>query len=183
MLGPDDPLTLDTVHCLGRLLHGQALWRHDPLCTERIREADALYRRALSGRDKVLGPDHQASLETAVAFAGFLTDQTRPDEAESLWQRILSARLQSLGNTHSSTADAAYSLGMILQNRRAHDKAAQAFSTALHAYRAIHGDTGLRQTEDGLFDWSDLHRDDPEPHQVVVDCVDVYNNCVKRRGF
>src|SRR5436309_2333237 len=51
--GPDHTSTLATVNNLGHLYYDQG----------RLAEAEAMYERALAGKEKALGPDHTSMLD------------------------------------------------------------------------------------------------------------------------
>ena len=105
-----------------------------------------MFRRALSGRDKILGKDHPSSIETAACFALFLSEELRFMESEDLWTRVLLARRKTMGDKNKDTAEAAYSLGMILQARNRYHDAAEAFKIAIVGFRTVYGPEALRTT-------------------------------------
>ncbi|KAL2808184.1 hypothetical protein BJX63DRAFT_424818 [Aspergillus granulosus] len=92
-LGPDHTSTLDTVHNLGLLYSNQG----------KLKEAEELYQRALSGYEKALGPDHTSTLITANNLGLLYSDQGKLKEAEELYQRALSGYEKTLGAHHSTT--------------------------------------------------------------------------------
>ena len=50
-------------------------------------EAEAMYERALAGREKALGPDHTSTLDTVNDLGGLYRNQGRIAEAEAMYRR------------------------------------------------------------------------------------------------
>ncbi|KAJ0348322.1 hypothetical protein COL154_013762, partial [Colletotrichum chrysophilum] len=73
-LGPDHTSTLATVGNLGNLYKDQG----------RLKEAEAMYERALQGKEKALGPDHTSTLATVGNLGNLYSDQGRLKEAEAM---------------------------------------------------------------------------------------------------
>ncbi|KAK1625431.1 hypothetical protein BDP81DRAFT_463949 [Colletotrichum phormii] len=61
-------------HALGNLYSDQG----------RLKEAEAMYERALQGKEKALGPDHTSTLSTVNNLGIFYSDQGRLKEAEAI---------------------------------------------------------------------------------------------------
>jgi len=71
--------------------------------TGRLAEAEPLYRRALEGTERVLGPDHPNTL-TFLENLGYLLEPTgRVAETEPLYRRALEGRERVLGPDHPDT--------------------------------------------------------------------------------
>jgi serine/threonine protein kinase len=77
------------------------------------KKAEAMYKRALEGREKTLGPDHKSTLDTAYNLGKLYMDQGKPAEAEALYQRALTGYEEVLGPDHCYTLDAIYYLGKV----------------------------------------------------------------------
>jgi len=92
-LGPDHP-------DVGTGLNNLALLLAD---TNRLSEAEPLYRRALAIGEKSLGPDHPAIAIRLNNLAGLLRATNRLSEAEPLYRRSL-AIVESLGPDHPDVA-------------------------------------------------------------------------------
>ena len=60
-------------------------------------------RRALKGREKVLGSDHPSTLISVHNLASVLQDQGRYDEAEKMNRRGLKGSEKILGPNHPNT--------------------------------------------------------------------------------
>ncbi|SLM37537.1 tetratricopeptide repeat domain containing protein [Lasallia pustulata] len=50
-------------------------------------EAEAMFRRALEGREKALGPEHTSTLETVNNLGVLYKDQGKMAEAEAMFRR------------------------------------------------------------------------------------------------
>ncbi|KAF6793061.1 NB-ARC domain-containing protein [Colletotrichum musicola] len=55
----------------------------------RLKEAEAMYERALQGKEKALGPDHTSTLSTVNNLGNLYKDQDRLKEAEAMYERAL----------------------------------------------------------------------------------------------
>jgi tetratricopeptide (TPR) repeat protein len=73
--GPEHTSTLDTVNNLGVLYADQG----------RLGDAEAMYERALRGREKALGPEHTSTLKTVNNLGNLYRDQGRLSDPEG-WQ-------------------------------------------------------------------------------------------------
>ena len=59
-------------------------------------EAELLYRRALEGSERTLGPDHSDTLNSVNNLGSLLQDRGQLDEAESLYRRALEGSERTL---------------------------------------------------------------------------------------
>ena len=59
-----------------------------------------MYERALQGLEKVLGPDHTSTLDTAYNLASLYSNQGRLADAEALYERALHGFQHALGPSH-----------------------------------------------------------------------------------
>ena len=57
-------------------------------------EAEALYRRTIEGRERVLGADHHHTLSSLANFAHMLESQVRVEEAREINKRVQRAEVQ-----------------------------------------------------------------------------------------
>ncbi|CAI0650683.1 unnamed protein product, partial [Colletotrichum noveboracense] len=55
----------------------------------RLKEAEAMYERALQGKEKALGPDHTSTLSTVNNLGLLYSKQGRLKEAEGMYERAL----------------------------------------------------------------------------------------------
>ncbi|SLM37270.1 nb-arc and tpr domain protein [Lasallia pustulata] len=55
-------------------------------------EAEAMYRRALEGREKAWGPEHTSTLDTVNNLGNLYADQGKMAEAEAMYRRALESK-------------------------------------------------------------------------------------------
>jgi len=79
----------------------------------RLGEAEALYDRALAGREKALGRDHTSTLATVNNLGILYWNQGRLAEAEAMYDRALAGREKALGRDHTSTLETVNNLGIL----------------------------------------------------------------------
>lgn len=72
-------LTQDTVNSLGVLYANQ----------RKMNGAQAMYRRALEGYPKALGPGHKSTLDTVDNLGNLYANQGKIQEAEGMYRRAL----------------------------------------------------------------------------------------------
>ena len=84
--------------------------------TNRLSEAEPLYRRALAIDEKSLGPDHPHVATDLNNLALLLRDTSRLSEAEPLLQRALAIDEKSLGPDHPDVATSLNNLAKVLQD-------------------------------------------------------------------
>ncbi|KAH4334341.1 hypothetical protein HBH98_243290 [Parastagonospora nodorum] len=75
----DDGTVLTATHNLGDLYLDQG----------KLDAAEEMYRRALAGCEKALGPDHTSTLDTVNNLGLLFVDQGKLDEAEEMYRRAL----------------------------------------------------------------------------------------------
>ena len=81
-VGTEHTSTLRTVNNLGLLYADQG----------KTQEAEAMYRRALEGREKAWGPEHTSTLDTVNNLGDLYylyTNQGKMQEAEDIYRRLL----------------------------------------------------------------------------------------------
>ena len=188
----DHPKIMDTAHCLATLIQKQTKWKHDPLTTSRMKEAEVLYKEALHGREASFGDSGSPFIETAAALADFLFENERIMESEDLWTKVLKAYRRKLGDSNALTAHAAYSLGIILQQQHRFYRGIEVFALALKGYEAAYG----RKTSDGkkaggdghgdvdadLEDGSD-HESSMKEHHMIIEARGAWENCLKMNAI
>ncbi|KAI4123690.1 MAG: hypothetical protein LQ347_006052, partial [Umbilicaria vellea] len=81
----------------------------------RYKEAEAMYNRALSEREKALGPDHPSTLTTVHSLGVLYKTQGRLTEAQIMYNRALTGNEKVLGPDHMSTLDTVNNLGVFYQ--------------------------------------------------------------------
>ncbi len=82
-----------------------------------MEESEALYLRALSAKEKTLGPDHTSTLGTVNNLGNVYLGQGKIEEAEALYLRALSGQEKGLGPEHTSTLDTVHNLGNLYSNQ------------------------------------------------------------------
>ncbi|KAF4486445.1 Nephrocystin-3 [Colletotrichum fructicola Nara gc5] len=104
----------------------------------RLKEAEAMYDRALQGYEKALGPDHTSTLDTVDNLGILYKDQGRLKEAEAMYDRALQGYEKALGPDHTSTLNAVDNLGLLYKDQgrlteaeAMHDRAVQGYEKAL----------------------------------------------------
>jgi hypothetical protein len=65
--------------------------------------AEEMNRRALAGREKVLGMEHPSTLTSVYCLAYLLYSRRQLQQAAILYRRALSGYQQTLGPTHPTT--------------------------------------------------------------------------------
>ncbi|SLM38014.1 nb-arc and tpr domain protein [Lasallia pustulata] len=65
-------------------------------------EAEAMYRRALEGREKAWGPEHTSTLGTVNNLGNLYKDQGKMAEAEAMYRRALEGQ-DGRSGSHVST--------------------------------------------------------------------------------
>ncbi|ROT37119.1 hypothetical protein SODALDRAFT_280094, partial [Sodiomyces alkalinus F11] len=66
-------------------------------------EAEAIYRRALAGYEKALGPDHTSTLSTVNNLGNLYKARGKLDNTEAIYLRALAGTEKALGPDHPST--------------------------------------------------------------------------------
>jgi tetratricopeptide (TPR) repeat protein len=97
----------DDEHTVGNSELGQANMRIGLYLKScgRYSEAEALFKRALTGTETLLGPEHPDTLTIVQNIASVNWRQGRYNEAEILCKRVLTGREKALGTKHPSTLE------------------------------------------------------------------------------
>ncbi|KAI4276069.1 MAG: hypothetical protein LQ337_002737 [Flavoplaca oasis] len=82
----------------------------------RLKEAEAMYMRALEGKEKVGLTEHTSTLSTVNNLATIYADQSKMDEAEEMFLRALEGFKKVRGAEHISTLGAVNNLGLLYKN-------------------------------------------------------------------
>jgi len=85
--------------------------------------AEQLYRRALLGREKALGPDHPDTLYIVNNLGVLLSEKGDYDGAEALCRRALMGYERALGADHPDTFSTVSNLGVLLCDKGDYDGA------------------------------------------------------------
>jgi len=113
------PLAAFAAHALDRDV-ANADWLADSAarCLQNVgdyAEAEPLYRRALAGYERVMGPEHPDTLTSVNNLAMLLYSTGAYGEAEPLFRRALAAREWVLGPEHPYTLTSAQDLADVLE--------------------------------------------------------------------
>jgi tetratricopeptide (TPR) repeat protein len=98
---------------------------------DRYIEAEALYKRALKGYEKALGPEHTLTLDTVHNLGFLCRKQGKLAEAEALYERALKGREKALGPEHTLTLDTVHYLGLLYFDQGKLAKAETLYQRAL----------------------------------------------------
>ncbi len=88
---PDNRNIYHAIHSLGNLYKDQ----------DKMQEAEAMYRRALEGSEKALGPEHRSTLSTVNNLGLLYADQGKMQEAEAMYRRGLEGYEKAWGPEHT----------------------------------------------------------------------------------
>ncbi|KAI6085949.1 hypothetical protein F4821DRAFT_141851 [Hypoxylon rubiginosum] len=105
----------------------------------RLGDAEATYKRALEGYEKVLGPDHISTLDIVNNLGNLYTDQGRLENAETMYKRALEGYEKVLGPDHISTLDIINNLGNLYTNQGRLGDAEAMYKRALEGYEKAWG--------------------------------------------
>ncbi|KZP17608.1 TPR-like protein, partial [Athelia psychrophila] len=94
-------------------------------------DAEALYQRALVGREQLLGADHPATLDTVNGLAILYWRQGGYGKAEPLYQRALTGREQQLGADHPDTLGTVHYLATLYKDQKKYKEAEALYQRAL----------------------------------------------------
>ncbi|KAE9566313.1 hypothetical protein CGMCC3_g17528 [Colletotrichum fructicola] len=118
-----------SVHHLGNLYKDQG----------RLKEAEAMYERALQGYEKAWGPEHTSTLDTVNNLGILYTNQGRLKEAEAMYKRALQGKEKAWGPEHTSTLDTVNSLGVLYKGQGRLKEAEAMYERALQGYEKAWG--------------------------------------------
>ena len=122
----DGKINLDGLH-----------WAFHTLCDlyanqGKIAEAEAMYIRALQGKEDALGPDHTSTLDTVNNLGILYNHQGKIAKAEAMYIRALRGYEKALGPDHTSTLSTVNNLGNLYANQ---GKLAEAEAMHIRALR------------------------------------------------
>jgi tetratricopeptide (TPR) repeat protein len=137
VLGKEHPSTLNTVWHLASLYHDQ----------RRYEDAAGLYKRAVEGFEKVLGPDHPDRVQCREDYST-MKDEWQVEQsisqgdytaAEELYRKMLDRREEALGKEHLDTLVAIWNLALVLYAQRRYKDAAGFHERALLGFKKALG--------------------------------------------
>jgi tetratricopeptide (TPR) repeat protein len=100
---------------------------------------EKLYRRALEGEEKALGPDHPDTLETVNNLGDLLREKGDSEGAEELFRRALEGQEKALGSDHPDTLNSVWRLGIQLRAKGDLEGAEELFRQALEGNEKVLG--------------------------------------------
>ncbi len=103
-------------------------------------EAEPLFVRSLSIREKQLGGDHLDLAQSLNALAGLYCSQGRFGEAEPLYLRSLKIRQQQLGDDHPDVAEILSNLAFLCNSQKRYEEAEPLFAQSQEIWRRQLGD-------------------------------------------
>ncbi|KAJ5186047.1 Tetratricopeptide-like helical [Penicillium cf. griseofulvum] len=133
--GPIETLELRRTGLQSQHQTGVSLYRQ-----KQYKEAEATLRRALQGREKVLGNEHQETLRSAHWLGLSLCRQKWYKEAEIMSRRALEGREKVLGHNHEETLRTAQWLGHSLYHRGQYKEAEEIFRQTLQGRKEVLGE-------------------------------------------
>jgi non-specific serine/threonine protein kinase/serine/threonine-protein kinase len=82
-----------------------------------------LFKEALEGQRKFLGPEHASALVTMTRLARMYEGQAEYEKAEALYANVLEIRTRTLGRAHVDTAGALESIGRLRLKQKKYGEA------------------------------------------------------------
>ena len=117
-----DPLSFSyACHELGRLYSDQG----------KMKEAEEMYLRALTGYEKAWGVEHTSTLNTVNNLGALYSDQGKMKEAEEMYLRALTGYEKAWGVEHTSTLNTVNNLGLLYFNQGKMKEAEEMYLRAL----------------------------------------------------
>jgi len=95
------------------------------------KDAEMMYKRALVGYEKALGPEHTSTLDTVNNLGVLYSDQDRHEDAEMMYKRALVGYEKALGAEHTSTLQTVNNLGVLYSDQGRHEDAEMMYKRAL----------------------------------------------------
>ncbi|KAI6080132.1 hypothetical protein F4821DRAFT_266190, partial [Hypoxylon rubiginosum] len=105
----------------------------------RLAEAEAMYKRALEGKEKAWGREHTSTLNTVNNLGLLYADHGRLADAEAMYERALEGKEKAWGRDHTSTLDIINNLGNLYKNQGRLGDAEAMYERALEGYEKALG--------------------------------------------
>ncbi|KAH6986817.1 hypothetical protein EDB80DRAFT_183685 [Ilyonectria destructans] len=105
----------------------------------RLDKAEAMYERALQGKEKAWGPEHTSTLDTVDNLGILYAKQGRLDEAGAMYARALQGFEKALGPEHTSTLNTIGNLGILYKDQGRLDEAGAMYARALQGFEKALG--------------------------------------------
>jgi tetratricopeptide (TPR) repeat protein len=101
--------------------------------------AEEMHRRALEGKEKVLGKEHPNTLASMNNLAEVLRDQGKYEQAEKMNRRTLKRKEKVLGKEHPDTLASMNNLALVLDSQGKYDKAEEMYRRTLEGKEKVLG--------------------------------------------
>ncbi|KAH6623745.1 hypothetical protein F5144DRAFT_633030 [Chaetomium tenue] len=105
----------------------------------RYKEAEAMFDRALEGKEKAWGPDHTSTLSAIYNLGLLYRNQGRYKEAEAMYKRALKGEEMAWGPEHMSTLSTVDNLGSIYKDQGRYNEAEAMLERALESKEKVCG--------------------------------------------
>jgi tetratricopeptide (TPR) repeat protein len=134
------------VHKLGLLYADQ----------DKLAEAEAMYTRALQGKEEALGPKHTSTLSTVNNLGNLYAYQGKLAEAEAMYTRALQGYEEALGpeilRSYLPALNTMFAFGDLFARTGRKDIAKEMYSRALSGYTTVQGPSSkwCRELKDRL---------------------------------
>ena len=142
VLGNGHPETLKSVGMLATMLVEQA-HMHKPKSDERkakFVEAEPLFREAIHGFTRGLGPYHPTPLSYSHELSRLLLDMGKKEESAKMCRETVKGCRASLGDSHPETLIAITSLGAVLRAQNQLEEAATLAREVRNGWMQLEGD-------------------------------------------
>src|SRR5271155_4042127 len=121
------------LHWLGHLYADQG----------KLAEAEAMYTRALQGKEEALGPKHTSTLGTVNNLGTLYADQGKLAEAEAMYTRALQGKEEALGlklvSSYIPALNTMVNLGSLYSKTSEKDMAKTVYTRALSGFATVQG--------------------------------------------
>ncbi|MCJ1457641.1 hypothetical protein MMC28_008010 [Mycoblastus sanguinarius] len=105
----------------------------------KMKEAEDMYLRALTGYEKAWGPEHTSTLDTVNNLGNLYSNQGKMKEAEDMYLRALAGYEKARGPEYKQALDTRYNLGLLYKERSTFGKAVQQFELVVQGYKKLLG--------------------------------------------
>ena len=105
----------------------------------KMKEAEDMFLRALTGYEKARGPEHTSTLDTVNNLGLLYKNQGKMKEAEAMYLRALTGYEKAWGPEHTSTLDTVNNLGALYSDQGKMKEAEDMFLRALTGYEKARG--------------------------------------------
>jgi eukaryotic-like serine/threonine-protein kinase len=129
LLGPGDPVTLQSMHALGVNLYEQG----------RYADTEKLLGQTVEIERRVLGPEHPTTLSSMNTLANAFVADGRYSEAEALHRQVLDIRRRTLGADDPSTMASLSNLAVCVREQKRYAEAEALDRKAVEIWRRTLG--------------------------------------------